>query len=271
MNLLASIWGAELGWIVATIIPHYRHIAPDYDEVVIVGNPQYAYLVEDFAHDFIPYSKKTLGDMWFRQRFPTKKAKLPKNIVSQFPDHQYLYPNKAVCMKGNRKYIQYGEEGKGYDIIIHARAEDKYGQDKLNYSPLKYKKILKNLRLDGDFSVCSIGTRAHHIEGTGDKRNIPMKELCTILRNSKVCVGTSSGVSHLAHICGCPIVVLTGNEYQKGIGGTNRKRYKKIWRVWENIPIKMLDKDDWHPPKDVVEKAIRKFAYGRRTHENNTE
>lgn len=258
MNLLASIWGAELGWIVATIIPYYRSISSGYDEVVIVGDPQYSYLVDDFAHDFIPFKKKAAGDMWFKQRFPTKKANLPKEIVEQFPDHKYLYPNKKICMKGKRKYFQYGENGKGYDIVIHARAEDKYGQMKLNYNPVKYTKILKNLRIDKSLSACSVGTKAYHIKGTNDKRDIPMKELCTILRNSKVCVGTSSGGMHLAHLCGCPVIVITGDEYQKGIRATNRKRYKQLWRAFA-VPVKILDADNWHPSKSKVEKAIRKF------------
>jgi len=258
MNLLASIWGIEMGWMICTVIPHYRYIASRYDEVIVVGNPEYAYLVEDFATEFIPYKKKTLSDMFFKQRYPTKKAKLPKKIVNQFPDHQYLYPNKTMCMKSNRKYFQYGEDGEGYDIVIHARAENKYSQSKLNYNPARYKKILMNIRLHGDYSACSVGTKAYHIDGTSDKRNIPMKELCTILRNSKVCVGTSSGGMHLAHLCGCPIVVITGNEYQKGIKTTNRKRYKHQWRAFDT-PVKILDVDNWHPPKSKVEKAIRKF------------
>ena len=258
MNLLASIWGCELGWVVATVIPHYRYIASRYNEILIVGKPEYKYLVEDFATDFIPYKKKTIADMFFRQRFPTKKAKIPKSIVNNFPDHHYLYPNETMCTKGNRKYFQYGEEGEGYDIVIHARAEDKYGQDKLNYKPSRYTGILRTLRLDKDLSACSVGTKAYHVEGTSDKRNIPPKELCTILRNSKVCVGTSSGPLHLAHLCKCPIIVITSDEYQKGIKATNRKRYKSLWRAWDT-PVKILDKWGWHTPKKIVEKAIRKF------------
>ena len=258
---LAGRWEGEWGWQLSTWIPALRHIAPNYEKIVVVCNPKDRYLYSDFTDLFEDYTNKHRGDMWYRSRFPTLKPKMPKKYRKKYPNAQVVIPDKYMCIKAPRRYIMYGEKikEKGYDIVIHARAEDKYGQSKLNYNPVKYKKMLKQLRLDKDISACSVGTKAYHIDGTNDQRDIPIDILCNILRNAKMCVGTSSGVMHLAHLCGCPIVVLTDDSYQKGIKGTNKQRYERLWRAFPDVPVKVIDKWKWHPPVEKVTEAVRKF------------
>jgi len=259
--LLAGAWAGEFGWELCTWIPALRNIASNYDKVVVACAPWNNYLYEDFVDLFEDYRNKKDGDMWFQSRFPTIKPKMPKKLKEKYIGSDIIIPNKYMCMKAPRKYFMYGKktDEKGYDVVIHARAEDKYGQSKLNYSPLKYKKMLKQLRLKQDIKACSIGTKAYHIDETTDYRGVNMTYLCYILRNSKVCVGTSSGVMHLSHLCGCPIVVLTDDKKKKGIKATNRERYKKIWRAFPDVPVKVIDNHGWHPPVATITKAVRKF------------
>jgi len=262
MNLLAGHDGIEFGWLVSTWIPHLRYIAPQYDNVTVVCNPTNQYLYEDFTTTFYDYRHKGKPDMWFAGRFPNKKVKIPKAAIAKYPDHKLLAPSKKTCRSKDRKYFMYGKvtDEKGYDIVIHARSEDKYEQSYRNYNPVKYKKILKVLRTSKEIKACSIGLRgkSYCIDGTNDLRDIPLIHLCYILRNAKVCVGTSSGTMHLAHLCGCPIVVITSDKYEKGIKATNKERYKKLWRAFDT-PVEVLDEDNWHPPKAKVIEAVEKI------------
>lgn len=260
--LLAGGFGGDFGWEVCAWIPALRHLAQNYDKVVIACNYEHRYLYDDFTDIFEDYRNiKGRGDMWYLSRFPTVKPKPPKKLIKKYPGCDVVIPNKYMCTKAPRKFFRYGRDidEKSYDIIIHARAEDKYGQHKLNYNPVKYKKMLKTLRLEKKISACSVGTKAYHIDSTNDQRNMFLEYICTRLRKAKVCVGTSSGLMHLAHLCGCPIVVITDNKYQKGIKATNRVRYELLWRPFRDVPVTILDKWGWHPPVERVIEAVRKY------------
>jgi ADP-heptose:LPS heptosyltransferase len=131
----------------------------------------------------------------------------------------------------------------------------KFHQRNWNWPKPRYRKVLEQLKPK---RVCSIGTKAHWIEGTEDKRGIPMQELCDILASSKVLLTPSSGPGHLAHLCGCPHVIMTSNKHQPSIGGTNKDRYLKIWAPFKT-PCKVLDGHNWQPPVEKVVKALRGF------------
>jgi ADP-heptose:LPS heptosyltransferase len=166
-------------------------------------------------------------------------------------------PIRKVCNRWKREYIKYGikSEENGYDLVIHARAETKYGQRSWNWPKARYEKVIEKLQVK---RVCSIGTRAHYIEGTEDLRSLSIGKICNILASSKVLLTPSSGPGHLASLCGCPHVIMTDNSWQKSINGTNRDRYKRIWNPFETA-CKVLDKHNWQPPVKVVLKALEKF------------
>lgn len=252
-TLVAGAWLGELGWEVSTWIPAIRRHSRKFDKTVIVCRKGHDDLYE-FADQVFYYDKKGLPDRWLLNG---KKVKMPNAIKRAYPDAKIVEPTRKVCMDWKREYFKYGEKQDdcAYDFVIHARACTKYNQRSWNWPKPRYRKVLEALKLQ---RVCCIGTEAHHIEGTEDKRNIPLKEVCDILASSKVCVGTSSGIMHLASMCGCPHVVFTWDKWQKSINGTNKDRYIKIWNPL-HTKVKVLQGKIWHPPVEKVVKAVEKF------------
>lgn len=253
-TLLAGPWLGEFGWLVMTWVPAIRKHSRKFDKTIIVCRKEYEFLYKDFADWFIHYDKKGLHDRWLLNG---KKVKILQEIKEAYPGATVVEPTEKVCMNWKREYLKYGKkiDSCKYDLVIHARACTKYNQRSWNWPKPRYRKVLEGLKPE---RVCCIGTDAHYIEGTEDKRNITLMELCDIFASSKVLLSPSSGPAHLASLCGCPHVIMTSDKWQKQIKGTNKDRYKKIWNPFDT-PCKILDSDNWQPPVKKIIKALEKF------------
>ena len=245
-----------MGWALCTWFPAMRHVSRKFDHTTMVVPTGWDCLVSDFADEIINHDPKGKGDRWL---IGGKKPTLPFK-----PKGCWYQPSKEKCTKWKREYFKYGErlfDQFSYDILIHARAKrtgdwiDKAGRK--NWTVRHYEKMLEMLPVQ---NVACIGSKdaSYIIPGTEDLRGIPMKELCDEMASCKVVVGSSSGPMHLAHLCGAPIVVWTDDTYQKAISGTNRDRYKKIWRAF-NSPVKVLDKWGWMPDPKIVGEHVNRF------------
>jgi hypothetical protein len=255
--LLAGPWLGEFGWECAVWAPLIRRHSHKFDKTVIVCRSGHGYLYEDFAGAVIDYDKKGLSDRWL---FNGKKVDMPQNIAAMYPDATLCRPRQGKCMEWPREYYPYGTgQGEKYDIVIHARAETKHGQKCWNYPIKSFLEVLNILGIDAG-RCASIGSvsGASYVPGTKDLRGIPLNRLAAVLSNSGVCVSPSSGPEHFAHICRCKTVVITSNEWQKSVGGTNKDRYYKLWRAWDT-PVKVLDNDNWLPSPEKVAKAVGKM------------
>lgn len=263
-TLLFGCFLGELGWEVATWIPAMRHVAHKFDRVVAIIRPEYRYLYEDFVDKFEYYDKKGKRDRWLLNG---KKVFASKKILRKYPGVVYYNPSKEKCTRWKREYFRYGGETylhPAFDLIIHARHLKKgdWIDKRLGRSrdwPLKnYIKLIKELnsRLISPLVIASIGTKAYHVPGTINMLNIPISRLCLAMANSKLMIGTSSGPSHLASLCGCPHIVITGNEKHKSLGGgRNRDRYKTNWNSFRTR-VKILDKNNWNPSVETVLEAV---------------
>lgn len=264
MNLLAGHDSMEFGWLVSVWVPHVRHKARKYEKTVVVCKPEHQHLYLDFTHKFVDY--RCIGghpDMYFAKRHPTVKIVIPENIKRKYKGYDILEPTAKSCVHGKREYYMYGRktDENWPELIIHARAENKYRQKHRNYAPDKYEWIVNSLKqIKPDIGIASVGTinGAHHIKGTDDRRDMHLAYLTQYLHNAKLCIGTSSGPMHLAHLCGCPILVISGNKRDKSIGNTNRVRYTKFWKAFD-IPIQILDDHEWHPPQELVLAETRRM------------
>lgn len=256
--------GLEFGWLVARWIPAVRHKAQSYDKTVIVCKNGYQDLYE-FADEFILYDKDGKSDRWLLDR---KVVKLPAKAKQYYPKiTKHWLADEEHCLRRPLKYHKYGkyddrlERSPKYDLLIHARACAKYGQKKLNWHPQKYEKLISMLGLH-NIRVASVGSKknAHFIPNTIDVRDVPLGILTCIMANARCIVGTSSGPMHLASLCGCPHVVLTGASKLKILRGhTNRYRYEKLWNPFKT-KCTIIDKYGWHPPVEAVYKAVRDFV-----------
>jgi len=234
-QLLARTHGTELGWSLCTVIPAYRHMAKNYDEVIIVCDPAHEYLCRDFATDFEHYKAEGRTGLygWY---FRDKPIKMPKKLKKKYPDAKIVVPNEKICTKAPRKYFKYGKYDSRleYDLVIHARSEVKFERDNRNWPIGRYMKVLNALRQEKYVSACSIGTKkgAYH--------------------------SVSSGPLHLASLCGCPHIGWSDNKYQKAIKGNNKDRYYKIWNPF-NTPVKFISKYGWRPGINAVYDKIKGF------------
>ena len=266
-TLLAGPWGGEIGWALCSWIPYLRYISQRYDHVIVGCDPAMQYLYKDFAKQFYNYRERGLADRWLHRG---KVTELPKTLrVKKFMKlhPQIVLPTGQRCTAWKkRKFFKYGEykEECRYDVVIHARRMKRYGSGCRNWSLTKWGELVDYHK---DLKFCSIGKevkrrkgfQAFHVPGTDDKRNIPMEELCNILASSRLTIGPSSGPMHLAHLCGCPIMVWTAANKQKAIGGGNNGyRYKHLWRAWPDVHVKVLDKT-WQPQVRIINQGLTNF------------
>lgn len=253
-QLLAGPWCGEWGWEIAIWVPMIRHYAPNFEETIIVCRKGHEYLYRDFADIFENYDQEGKPDRWL---IDGNKVIMPKKIRDKYPLAELRRPRKRKCKEWKRKYIKYGtaKDNLKYDLVIHARSATKYGQNKWNWAQVNYENVLNQL---GNVRVCCIGTEAHYIPGTDDRRGIELEQLCDIFASSRCMLSPSSGPAHLASLCGCQHVIMTDNKYQKAIGGTNKRRYERFWSPFKTRCI-VLDNHNWQPPVDVVVKAIKEI------------
>ena len=179
----------EFGWNIMTWIPRVRYKAQEYQETVVITKPGSEYLYADITDKFEYFGGNLKCDRWL---YHGKMVVIPKHIKKKYRDADKLIPSWKNCMTSRREYVRYGEfdDDLTYGLVIHARASTKYRSKDRNWSVAKYREVWKAL---GKPRACSIGTEAFHIPGTADKRNIPIKELCDIMRSSKVMIGPSIG------------------------------------------------------------------------------
>jgi hypothetical protein len=256
--LLAGPWLGEMGWEIMTWIPAVRYLSQQYQKTIIICQPGKRDLYE-FADNIIVHSKRGRPDRWL---INGKKPKIPD--VWKIEGATVVRPNKYMCYNAPREYYKYGkyddrsEFDIKYDILIHARAMTKYGQGKLNWPVKRYEKLVEYFK--GKRIAC-IGSKkgAHYIKNTIDMRGEPLGLICNAMANSRVTVGTSSAPLHLASLCGCPHVVMTGAEKLRSLGWhNNRWRYEKYWNPWKT-PVRVVDNHGWIPPVKAVIRAIERL------------
>jgi hypothetical protein len=102
------------------------------------------------------------------------------------------------------------------------------------------------------------------IEGTEDKRGIPLQELMDLMASVHVIVGQSSGVMHLATLCGLRQVVWA-EDNKTYFNEKLEKRYKETWNPL-GTPVSWVQSDNWCPePGDVIRAVISGGADNRPT------
>jgi len=255
-DLISLGCGIEFGWLVARFIPRLRSYSSKFEKTIVVCEPGTEYLFHDITDIFEPFHFKGRSERWL---YEARQPNIKKRIMDKYPGAVKFLPSEKTCMHGSRIYKKYGEklERSLWDIVIHARSENKYRSDNRNWPIKKWDKLMSMFT---SRKVACIGSKTGsiHIKGATDLRGINMKPLCDLLSNSKVVIGPSSGPMHLASFCGANHVVWTDNKYQKVIKANNRKRYEKLWNPLKT-PVTVIDEYGWNPPVKVVAQRISKI------------
>jgi hypothetical protein len=260
--LAAGPWVGEFGWELFSFQCKARAVSKKYDEIIISSRNGNSILYEDFATQYIPFDLSVVNSENGQTYLNTE--------IDFFSGIQYtdIYsPNNAKLSTvnyshGDSEFIPYGKNNSSlkYDIIIHARNIP----SKANSKKIIPKKVQRNWGKqhwdvfvnhfkDQGLKICSIGVSdaAFHIEGTDDKRDIPLKQVTNILKSSTLIVGPSSGPMHLATLCDCPQYVWT---HKKNI----IKRYHKDWNPFGTRSDVLLVGKKMNPPPERIIEGVTK-------------
>lgn len=249
-NLIAGPWVGEFGWELFGWHGFIRTLSKRFDKVICISRPSMEHIYSDFCSKFISYDPGNgIGNSYLYNGRPYKD-----NFHKQFvgeddewlsPCHLYYYWGSPIEVAQfgilDPTFVKFGTNCYGYDIAIHARNR-KHRSDE-NWSVEKWNKLANHL--SKDHSIVSIGSKAEamHINGTIDKRDVPIKELCDIFRSCNLVVGPSSGPLHLASLSLCPQLVWSKYDM-------NKDRYHTAWNPFNSEVEYLCDGDP--STKDVL-------------------
>lgn len=235
-------WIGEFGWELMTWQSFCRQEARRFDHAYVCSFPDMKPLYSDFA-DFIPHSHPTRALDWQKQENIDKaNFDMPAGVTDVF------MPFKKYKIEG--EFIQFGRKGAciGYNNLIHARGIKRGGKD---YPLDMWEKLCSDL----PGTIACVGTEHdHHIPGTEDCRGYPLDNLMDLIANSGMVIGQSSGVMHLATLCGTPIVVW--GDSKTYFYETLETRYKQTWNPFK-VPVCYIADDKWKPSPQTITSIVK--------------
>lgn len=223
-------WYGEFGWEIMTWAPWCRRQAQGHDQVIVTSFAGMAPLYADFATEFRPNGQTA------------RSLNYPKHYHVDGLHHRYGRPEQVAYH---------------FDVIIHARGVAR--KRAINYRRWR---VLADLLMQRRLSFAWVGG----IEDTAepdcgfDLRHFDLRMLMDVIAASKVVIGVSSGIMHLAAACGTDLIVW--GDRRTYFGETLETRYKATWNP-NNVRVGWIDADDWQPePQRIIEEIERMFTYG---------
>lgn len=238
----------ELGWEIMTWQSYLRKLSHDYDKMYISTFPGMEPLYSGFHCEtvFLPHNHPGRAQDW-RDEEVLKSLYLSLAVPDFDMDSaEKIKPIKQYKTDG--EYIRYGtSKDREIEILFHARGIQ--GCAFKNWQFEKWKSLASNFP-----KGASIGSQQdQYIPGTTDRRNIPLQDLMDLMAGARVVVGQSSGVMHLASLCGTRHVVWgDGKTY---FGQRLEKRYREDWNPLQT-PVSWVETEAWNPEPDEVLRAI---------------
>lgn len=240
----AGPWIGEFGWEIMIWQAHLRKLSHDYDTMIISTFEGMEPLYRGFHCDveFLPHKHPGRALDW----------RDTSMVVTAFDATKYtvhierIEPIKQYRVEG--EFVRYGTPGDSdIEILFHAR--DIRKADFKNYSHDRWDEIVTAFPKGA--SVGSVDD--YHIPGTSDMRGIPLQDLMDLISGAHVIVGGSSGVMHLATLCGTRQVVWGDDKTH--FNERLEKRYRETWNPL-NTPVSWVETEAWCPEVDDVKKAI---------------
>jgi len=218
-------WRGEFGWEIMTWAPWCRRLAQSYDEVIVTSFADMQPLYADFATEFRSHGEK--------------------NRCLNYPKH-YHVPGL------HHRYGRPQEAGTSFEILIHARGVGRKSSINYRFWP-QVSKLIEQYT----WSYAWIGDRGDLYEPGGgiDMRGLELQKLMDIIAASRLVIGVSSGVMHLAAACGTDLIVW--GDRRTYFGETLETRYKATWNP-HNVQVGWINADDWQPdPQRIIEEIER--------------
>lgn len=205
----------SFGWELFVWHGFLRKLAERYDRVIVACRTGHDLLYRDFATDIIHYDPTTNEtDMWKNHREPDIHH-FHQHYTDMLPCvtvvHHDAYPTRWWDSESWRQrqdltsFGVYAPDSQGYDVLMIVRNTVKCGTGYRNWPREHAKEFAHRIGKLG-FSVACIGTSdaAAWVEGTEDRRDLPLDQLAGLMANSRVIVGPQSGPIHFGSLCLLP-------------------------------------------------------------------
>ena len=253
-TLLVGPWIGEFGWELFCWQGYIRKLSQEYDRTIVIGRINNKILYEDFCDEYIEFDPDGWDtDGWRCLNCENKenyKDKIPHDTyISGKFDIGYLSENKTNFFTQQLFYRYTSSILKtGYDIIFHCRNK-KTGNDR-NWDISQWRQLYT--LLPKTLKIACIGNKeAFVIDGTDDLRDIKLDALVSIMNNSKLIVGPSSGPMHLASLCGLKHLVWSDNS--------NFERYINHWNPFYTEVI-FYNQENWNPNPQSIYSLIENYT-----------
>ena len=245
-RLLVGPWVGELGWELMKWQSVVRAMSRKYDYTIVSSRPGHEFLYKDFMSEYIPFNIERATDC---SLYNGRHYNEQLNSLIKVGDYHLKAQNfNPIDFKTGMddEFIKFGtyinDPKYKYDLVIHARTTNKCGTLYKNWEVKKWNGLVK--KLNNKYKIASIGrsTAAVPIEGTENRLDITLEELCNILASSRLFISSSSGPVHLAALCETEHLVIC---LKRDIG-------RHIdWNPF-NTKHKLLYDYDWDPPVDYI-------------------
>lgn len=236
----AGPWIGELGWEIMTWVPYLRKLSRDYEKMYISTFRRMDALYTGFhcEVEFVDQDPGTRVDNW-------TEVSWPHTIPEDVTDHI-----KAIKQyKVDGEYVRYGSPvRKDVGVLFHARGIEK-GSFK-NWGRDKWERLAKEFP-----GANSIGSGADlSVPGTHSFVNTGLAVLMDVIASATIVIGQSSGLMHLASMCGTPQLVWADNKTY--FNESLEKRYKETWNPF-GTRVTWVDCDNWNPDPERILDALK--------------
>lgn len=237
----------EFGWEIMTWVPYLRKLSHDYEKMYISTFPGMEALYTGFHCEvvFQPHEYPDRTDDWMNPVIAPTPLQVPDDVTC------VLKMIKQYKVDG--EYVRYGSPvEKDVAVLFHARGIDK-GSFK-NWPAEKWEVLAKEFP-----GAKSIGSgKDLYVFDTTDSMSLPLYRLINVIASAAIVIGQSSGVMHLASLCGTPQLVWADNKTY--FNEPLEKRYKETWNPF-NTRVTWIDCDNWNPePQQILDALKPKIA-----------
>lgn len=235
----AGPWIGEFAWEILTWVPYLRKLSREYDKMYISTFEGVEALYAGFRCEleFVPHSYPNRVDDWLN--YP----------LGEYPLYEKLCTDRIKPIKEYRidgEYVRYGSPVvKDVGVLFHARGIEK-GANK-NWPRVKWEKLLEHF--PKAVSIGAVGDLAVTEKAIPD---YGLAHLIDVIASAAVVIGGSSGVMHLAIMCGTPVV--TWGDCNN-FGESLKERYMKTWNPF-GTPVTWVA-DTWDPEVEQIMGAIK--------------
>lgn len=239
-------WIGEFGWEIMTWVPYLRMLSHDYDKMYISTFEGIEALYSGFhcPVEFVPHGYPERVDDWMNT--VVVHPPTPKDVTER------IGVIKEYRVEG--EYVRYGSPVvKDVGVLFHARGIEK-GASK-NWALEKWEKLAGHFPgaiCIGAAQDVNVWRKLQDWTLRQDARSASLPQLIDLIASVAVVIGQSSGVMHLALMCGTPIV--TWGDCNN-FGDTLKNRYMETWNPF-GTPVTWVG-DTWDPEPEQVMEAIR--------------